>query len=174
MKRQLKLLFLAGLFLVFAQALSAQNFVMNAPAAPPLPEGPVVNNFSAELSPNFYGPENAIANNFYYPTGMSDDTSFRATVFSASGASSSAVFGFAQGDPDFVPSTYMNYNQALTLGNQILQQQNNSESQPSLGDIARSYRAISRNFSPETKEITVTQDNSGKMLVCKRGSGACA
>lgn len=170
MKRHLKLLFLAGFFLIFAQALPAQNFIISAPPTPPLPEGPVVNNFSYEVSPNFYGPENAFANDFYYPTGMSDDTSFRAAGMSASGASSSAVFGFAQGDTDFVPSTYMSYDQALSLGNQI----NNPPAQPSLGDIARSYRAISQNQSPGAKGITVTQDNSGKMLVCRNGSGACA
>lgn len=170
MKRQLKLLFLAGFFLVFVRTLPAQNFIMSTPPAPAPPDGPVFNNLTAEVSSDFYAPENAFANNFYYPTGMSDDTSFRASAFSGSGASSSAVFGFAQGDADFVPSTYMNYDQALSLGNQL----NNPAPQPSLGDIARSYRAISKNHSPDAKGITVTQDNSGKMLVCRNASGICA
>jgi len=170
MKRQLQFLFLAGFFLIFAQALPAQNFITSAPAGPPAPSGGMIGNGSGEIDANFYGPENAFSNDFCYPTGMSDDASFRAAGMSASGASSSAVFGFAQGDADFVPSTYMNYDQALSLGNQM----NNPPAQPSLGDIARSYRAISQNHLPDTKGITVTQDNSGNMLVCRSSSGTCA
>jgi len=54
--------------------------------------------------------------------------------------------GFAHGDPEFVPSTYMEYEQALELGKKILAEQ--AKPQPSLGEIARELRARKRNYVP--------------------------
>jgi hypothetical protein len=54
--------------------------------------------------------------------------------------------GFAHGDPDFIPSTFMDYNQALALGKKILEEQ--AKPQPSLGEIARQLRARPRSYVP--------------------------
>src|SRR5580704_8582959 len=49
--------------------------------------------------------------------------------------------GYAQNDGPFVPSTYMNYDEAVSLGLQQLAAAQ-GDATPSLGDVARSYKAV--------------------------------
>lgn len=186
MKHPLRLLFLAGSFLLFSQASPAQNFVTSAPASSSS-SGGMIGNGSGPIDANFYSSDNASSNNFYYwntgpdtslgisPISSSDiGSSGSSAGMSASGAAPSAVYGFAQGDANFVPSTYVSYKKALAMGKQP-QQQPDSSSNASLGDVARAYRAASKK-NPEAKQKipTVTQDNSGKIVVCKSDSGKCS
>jgi hypothetical protein len=52
---------------------------------------------------------------------------------------------YAENDGPFVPSTYMNYEDALALGQQQLaatEKAAQGDATPSLGDVARSYRGV--------------------------------
>src|SRR5580692_6022384 len=53
--------------------------------------------------------------------------------------------GYAQNDWPFVPSTYMNYDEAVSLGLQQLaaaEKAAQGDATPSLGDVVRSHRAV--------------------------------
>ncbi len=93
--------------------------------------------------------------------------------------------GMAHGDPDFVPSTYMDYNKALELGEKILAEQ--AAPPPSLGEIARRLRKHARNYvpppapSPTSKtappsgsgKFIVLQDSDGRPILCRSSDPAC-
>ena len=73
-----------------------------------------------------------------------------------------------------LPSTYVSYKKAVALGNHALQQQNAPSADASLGDVARAYRTASQSASSKQKVLTLTQDHSGKMVVCKSDTGKCS
>ena len=79
-----------------------------------------------------------------------------------------------QNDGPFVPSTYMTYAEAVALGNQQLaaaEKAAQGEGSPSLGDLARSYRAVK---VPTLKlQSRVVQDNSGRLAVCNLNGNDC-
>jgi hypothetical protein len=81
---------------------------------------------------------------------------------------------YARNDGPFVPSTFMNYEDAVTLGRQQLgaaEKSAQSEDEPSLGDVARSYRAAK---APTLKlQSRVVQDNSGRLAVCNLNGNDC-
>jgi hypothetical protein len=81
---------------------------------------------------------------------------------------------YARNDGPFVPSTYMNYNDALALGQQQLAAAGNapqSDSGPSLGDAARAYRAAK---VPTLRlQSRVLQDNSGNLEICNLNGNNC-
>ena len=64
-----------------------------------------------------------------------------------------------------MPSTYMSYNKALALGNQLFKQRNVPSSDAQPGDVARAYRTAPQ--GAKTKVLTLTQDNSGKISSAK-------
>jgi hypothetical protein len=82
--------------------------------------------------------------------------------------------GYAQNDGPFVPSTYMNYDEAVSLGLQQLaaaEKAAQGETTPSLGDVARSCRAMR---VPTLKlESRVIQDDSGKLVICDLNGNNC-
>jgi hypothetical protein len=82
--------------------------------------------------------------------------------------------GYAQNDGPFVPSTYMNYDEAVSLGRQQIaaaEQGTQCDSAPSLGDAARSYRAVK---VPTLKlQSRVIQDDSGKLVICNLNGNNC-
>jgi len=82
--------------------------------------------------------------------------------------------GYATNDGPFVPSTYMNYDDALALGRQQLataEKAAQGEAYPPLGDVARAYRAVK---IPTLKlQARVVQDNSGKLTVCNLNGNDC-
>jgi hypothetical protein len=82
--------------------------------------------------------------------------------------------GYAKNDGPFVPSIYMNYDDALALGQQQLaaaQEYAKNEGAFSLGEIARAYRAVK---VPTLKlQARVLQDNFGKLEVCNLNSNNC-
>jgi len=101
--------------------------------------------------------------------------------------------GFAHGDPDYVQSTFMDYNQALALGKRILEEQ--AKPQPSLGEIARRLRQHKRNYVPPPapelsptpnpepssrggalfyhESYTVVQDSDGRPILCRHSDTVC-
>jgi hypothetical protein len=82
--------------------------------------------------------------------------------------------GYAQNDWPFVPSTYMNYDEAVSLGLQQLaaaEKAAQGDATPSLGDVARSYRAVK---VPTLKlRSRVIQDDSGKLVICNLNGNNC-
>jgi hypothetical protein len=82
--------------------------------------------------------------------------------------------GYAKNDGPFVPSTYMNYDDALALGQQQLAAAEKAEPGdlgPSLGDVARAFRASK---VPTLRlQSRVSQDNSGNLQVCNLNGNNC-
>ena len=81
---------------------------------------------------------------------------------------------YARNDGPFVPSTFMNYEDAVVLGRQQLaaaEKAAQGDDEPSLGDVARSYRA---GKVPTLKlQSRVVQDNAGKLEVCNLNGNDC-
>jgi len=82
--------------------------------------------------------------------------------------------GYAKNDGPFVPSTYMNYDDALALGQRQLSAEEKAargdEGTP-LGDIARDYRAS--RIPTLRLQSRVLQDNSGNLQVCNLNGNNC-
>lgn len=82
--------------------------------------------------------------------------------------------GYAKNDGPFVPSTFMNYDDALALGRQQLasrQEYAKIEGAVSLGEIARAYRTTK---VPTLKlQTRVLQDNFGNLEVCNLNGNNC-
>lgn len=81
--------------------------------------------------------------------------------------------GYATNDGPFVPSTYMNYNDALALGQQQLAagKTERSDPGPSLGDAARACRAAK---VPTLRlQSRVLQDNFGNLEICNLNGNNC-
>lgn len=82
--------------------------------------------------------------------------------------------GYARNDGPFVPSTYMNYNDALALGQQQLasaEKANPSDSGSSLGEAARAFRA--GKVPTLGLQSRVLQDNSGNLEICNLNGNNC-
>ena len=81
---------------------------------------------------------------------------------------------YARNDGPFVPSTFMNYEDAVALGRQQLgaaEKAAQGDDEPSLGDVARSYRAAK---VPTLKlQSRVVQDNSGRLAICNLNGNNC-
>jgi hypothetical protein len=82
--------------------------------------------------------------------------------------------GYAKNDGAFVPSTFMNYDDALALGRQQLasaQECAKNEGAVSLGEIARTYRAVK---VPTLRlQARVLQDNFGNLEICNLNGNDC-
>ena len=82
--------------------------------------------------------------------------------------------GYTQNDGPFVPSTYMNYDDAVRLGQRQLAAAERAElgdATPPLGDVARSYRAVK--FPTLKLQYRVLQDESGKLVICNLNGNDC-
>jgi hypothetical protein len=81
---------------------------------------------------------------------------------------------YARNDGPFVPSTYMNYEQAVALGQQQLAAEEKAargEGTPSLGEVARTYRTVR---VPTMKlQSRALQDNAGRLEVCNLNGNDC-
>jgi hypothetical protein len=81
---------------------------------------------------------------------------------------------YARNDGPFVPSSFMNYEDALALGQQQLAAAAKAEqgdSPLSLGDVARSFKAVK---VPTLKlQSRVLQDNDGRLEVCNLNGNNC-
>jgi hypothetical protein len=81
---------------------------------------------------------------------------------------------YYRNDGPFVSSTFMNYEDAVALGQQQLaaaEKAAQGDDEQSLGDVARSYRAAK---VPTLKlQSRVVQDNSGKLEVCNLNGNDC-
>lgn len=82
--------------------------------------------------------------------------------------------GYARNDGPFVPSIFMNYEEALALGQQQLaaaKRASEGDTGPSLGEIARSYR-VARIPTLKLK-ARVLQDNAGRLEICNLNGNDC-
>lgn len=81
--------------------------------------------------------------------------------------------GYAHGDPDPVPSTYMDYDKALALGREMQEQRSAVSTEPSLGDVARALRQGSRQATADGKPLSAIQDRNGEWAICRDGDDCC-
>jgi hypothetical protein len=82
--------------------------------------------------------------------------------------------GYVTNDGPYIPSTFMNYDDALALGLQQLAAAANpaqTGTGPSLGDVARAYR-IARNTTQAPPALAL-QDNSGRLHICNLNGDSC-
>jgi hypothetical protein len=82
--------------------------------------------------------------------------------------------GHVTNDGPYIPSTFMNYNEALALGLQQLAAAANpaqTDTGPSLGDVARAYR-IARSATQAPSALAL-QDNSGRLHICNLNGDNC-
>ena len=82
--------------------------------------------------------------------------------------------GYVINDGPYIPSTFMNYDEALALGKQQLAaaaSPTQPDSGPSLGDVARAYR-IARNSTQAPSALAI-QDNSGRLHICNLNGDNC-
>jgi hypothetical protein len=80
---------------------------------------------------------------------------------------------YARNDGPFVPSTYMSYEEAVSLGQQLLAEAERAARGEgvSLGEIARTYRAVR---VPTMKlQSRVLQDDSGRLEICNLNGNDC-
>jgi hypothetical protein len=82
--------------------------------------------------------------------------------------------GYVTNDGPYIPSTYMNYDDALALGKQHLaaaRKPAQIDTGPSLGDIARAYRSA-RSVAQAPPALAL-QDNSGRLHICNLNGENC-
>jgi hypothetical protein len=81
---------------------------------------------------------------------------------------------YAQNDGPYVPSTYMNYDDVLALGQQQLaaaEKAAQGDASLSLGDIARTYRA--EKVPTLRLHLRVLQNNLGNLEICNLNGNNC-
>lgn len=147
-----RLFFVGSVFLVFGTGASAQRIVFHVST------GEHANGFHHRGST--WGE---------YPVQPSYESHGRHYVC----ASSEPVITYAHGDPDFVPSVYMDYDKALDLGRRILEEQSKPLVPPPLGDVARALRNGSDLPASARSPVSVIQDNRGRLLVCGADGISC-
>jgi hypothetical protein len=85
------------------------------------------------------------------------------------------AIGSVQNDGEFVPSTFMNYDEALRLGQQQLAAEakaaQGDDATPSLGEAARAYRAL--RVPTLRLQIRALQDNAGRLQICNLNGNDC-
>ena len=82
--------------------------------------------------------------------------------------------GSVTNDGPYVPSTFMTFEEALALAKQQLAAGANpaqTDTGPSLGDVARAYRAAKSSFQPPP--TLALQDNTGRLHICNLHGDSC-
>jgi hypothetical protein len=79
---------------------------------------------------------------------------FRHHTRGQTSSDSEPAIGYAHGDADWVPSVYMDYDKALALGKELLNQQTEPHIDPPLGDIARKLRESASHEIPVKKSLS--------------------
>jgi len=132
MKPVLRFLLLAGTVLLAATALPAQHFISSGSTP----------SFNGGFGGGFggYGYADSGWGYTYSNWGFADCDLHHPQEHPPFGV------GYGHGDPDFIQSTYMDYDKAVELGKKILEEQ--AKPQPSLGEIARQLRQRARKYVP--------------------------
>ena len=82
------------------------------------------------------------------------------------------VVGYAKNDAKFVPSTFMNYNDALALGKQQIAaaaKPSQEGAAPSLAEVARAYKIV----KVSQLHASLVQGDSGKLEACDLNGSNC-
>jgi len=82
--------------------------------------------------------------------------------------------GSVTNDGPYVPSTFMTFEEALALAKQQLAAGANpaqTDTGPSLGDVARAYRAAKSSTQPPP--TLALQDNTGRLHICNLHGDSC-
>jgi hypothetical protein len=82
--------------------------------------------------------------------------------------------GSVTNDGPYVPSTFMTFEEALALAKQQLAAGANpaqTDTGPSLGDVARAYRAAKSSAQPPP--TLALQDNTGRLHICNLNGDSC-
>jgi hypothetical protein len=158
MKSLSRFFILAGIFLVSAAALPAQRFI------------------SAGSGPSFNFNSGFVGGGGYsYPSyGWGSDIG--GWGFGDSGLHHPEEHppfgvGSGHGDPDFLQSEFMDFDQAVALGKKILAEQ--AAPKPSLGEIVRSMHLRPRILPAKGGSLVLMQDNDGKLFVCRTSDTNC-
>jgi hypothetical protein len=72
-----------------------------------------------------------------------------------------------KGDENFVPSTYMDYDQALTLGKLQLEEPAKPQPEPSLCEVARALRGNPDGTASATMAFSAIQGNDCQLVICR-------
>jgi hypothetical protein len=84
------------------------------------------------------------------------------------------AIGYVKNDGDTAVSTFMNYEDALALGQKQIAESElvaRGEAMPSLGEVARAFRAVK---VPTLRlQSRVTQDDSGNLQICNLNGNNC-
>lgn len=174
-------LVLGFLLLILAGSASAQSL---GGQAPPASSNPTNNGFdTADTSApapvigyDFYRPANSVycASNPWCASHLPEQFDPAAPEDSIYSSVSSSVrtvpattndnYVYVHGDASFVPSQYMDFEQALALGKQMLEQHANPPAQPSLGTIAASLRGNSNPANPKPGSVSAVQSGNGQAV----------
>lgn len=174
-------LILGFLFLILAGSTSAQSL---GGQAPPASSNPTNNSFdTADTS----APAPVIGYDFYRPTNsvhctsnpwcashlpeQFDPAAPEDSIYSSASSNARTVpattndnYVYVHGDRSFVPSQYMDFEQALALGKKMLEQQANPPAQPSLGTIAASLRGNSNGATVKSGGPSAVQSSNGETV----------
>jgi hypothetical protein len=84
------------------------------------------------------------------------------------------LVGYARNDGEFVPSTFMDYDDAVALGKQILAEQAADQSENPKFSVAAAARA-NRAVKVTTMRLRsrVAQDGDGRLVICNLNGNDC-
>jgi hypothetical protein len=167
MKQLLRTTLLTCLFLSISGNASAQHFVAQPPSAPG-------NSFHGSANSTPIWPSSSLGSVSWANSSFGDRYGFarhsrrssRHSGLRSPASISDGPIGYVHGDAGFVPSRYMDYQEALKLGNVMLNKPQDPP-QPSLGDIARSLRAGNQTQA-NPGAIVAFQNNTGELVICHR------
>jgi hypothetical protein len=156
MRHLLRLAVLGFFVLSFAVVTPAQRFIAH-------PSSPTVGSTRIE-----HHRDDAYSYNTYPYAGFGYRT-HRAHSYSG-GVEAPDGIGYAHGDPTNILSAYMDYDRALALGKQMLQEKTPPStvlSEPSLGEVARRLRQSSSSPNSSESKVSATQNAKGEMVICR-------
>jgi hypothetical protein len=152
----------AALALAALLLVAPRTFAQDAPNSGPLAFYDDSNNFYYPDN-NFYTP----ANNLYPSSGVIESSSY--------GTVQPEEISAAVNDGQYIPSTFMDFDDAVALGNDQLALQQVSTrldtAAPSFADVAR-QEVTSSPPAPQSTAL-VQQDTNGNVLVCSDAGDAC-
>jgi hypothetical protein len=166
MRYLLKAFILGGFSLLIAAITPAQRFIAHVQPGTQTGYG-----WNQERHDNGYG--SGGYDGGYGYSGYSTHHGHRSRGGYSYGTGGEPTIGYAHGEPDAVPSRYMEYDQALALGKQMLEEEAHPKAvsaEPSLGEIARQLRQASGSTLSAKNVVAATQDGNGQLVICRESA----